>query len=82
MGVETMGKVLVKAKVENLSDIMLVNAGARNANEVRSVDVDDALVDSGASGLLPSPIKPEPSSAISSRRSATSGRPSRRLRGL
>ena len=51
MGVATMGKVLVPAKIENLSDVYDAEQGRLSADNVRSVDVPDALVDTGASGL-------------------------------
>ena len=47
----TMGKVLVSAKFENLSDLILVEQGHLPANQVRSVEVADAVVDTGASTL-------------------------------
>ena len=48
MGVATMGKVLVPAKIENLSDVYDAEHGRLSADKVRSVDVPDALVDTGA----------------------------------
>jgi hypothetical protein len=41
----TMGKVIVTAKVENLDDLMGVQAGRISADKIRSVEVMDALVD-------------------------------------
>src|SRR5262245_61296739 len=53
----TMGKVLVKAKLESLSDLYEVKKGRLDAAQVRSVEVPDALVDTGATGLsLPRPV--------------------------
>src|SRR5580698_498253 len=52
MEIPLMGKVLVSARIENLSDLVFVNAGQKKADEVRSVEVADALVDTGAFGLL------------------------------
>ena len=46
-----MGKVLVSAKIENLGDIFIAETGALKADEVRSVEVSDALVDTGATML-------------------------------
>jgi predicted aspartyl protease len=46
-----MGKVLVTAKIENLSDVYDVEKGVLAADQVRQVEVTDALVDTGASGL-------------------------------
>jgi predicted aspartyl protease len=51
MEILTMGKVLVSAKVENLFDLYDVEKGRLNATDVRSVEVDDALVDTGATVL-------------------------------
>ena len=46
-----MGKVLVKAKVENLQDLYEANSGVRSRDQVRSIEVEDALVDTGATML-------------------------------
>ena len=43
-----MGKVQVAAKIENLEDIFKAEAGTLPAEQVRSVDVSDALVHTGA----------------------------------
>lgn len=48
MGISTMGKVQVAAKIENLEDIFKAEAGTLPAEQVRSVHVSDALVDTGA----------------------------------
>lgn len=47
-----MGKVLVAARVENLEDLYKVSLGLISADQVRTIDVTDALVDTGAAGLL------------------------------
>src|SRR5204862_128741 len=52
METDTMGKVLVTAKLENLNDLTLVHQGSKTPDEVRTVDVTDALIDTGATGLL------------------------------
>lgn len=52
METEVMGKVLVTAKIENLEDLYKVNQGVLAAEQVRGVEVTDALVDTGATGLL------------------------------
>jgi len=54
VNVETVpiGKVLVSARIENLDDIFSVNKGLKKPDEVRSIDVPEALVDTGAFGLL------------------------------
>jgi predicted aspartyl protease len=52
MGLATMGKVLVAAKIENLFDVENREGGLLPAADVRSVQVTDALVDTGATGLL------------------------------
>jgi clan AA aspartic protease len=51
METATMGKVLVTAKVENLYDLYEVSRGQLRDDEVRRVEVTDALVDTGASTL-------------------------------
>lgn len=48
----TMGRVLVTAKIENLEDLYAVNLGVLTADKVRSIEVTDALVDTGATGLM------------------------------
>ena len=48
MEISTMGKVQVAAKIENLEDIFKAEAGTLPAEQVRSVEVPDALVDTGA----------------------------------
>ncbi len=52
MEIATMGKVLVTAKIENLFDIENRERGLLPPDQVRSVEVTDALVDTGAAGLL------------------------------
>ncbi|MHB1422769.1 MAG: retroviral-like aspartic protease family protein [Gemmataceae bacterium] len=47
-----MGKVLVRAKIENMEDVFAVHRGLIKPEEVRSIRVTDALVDTGASILL------------------------------
>jgi predicted aspartyl protease len=48
MGITTVGKVLVTAKIENLNDLYEVSKGRLKAEEVRRLEVPDALVDTGA----------------------------------
>jgi predicted aspartyl protease len=48
MEILTMGKVVVAAKIENLSDVTKVEEGTLTPDQVRSVEVSDALVDTGA----------------------------------
>jgi predicted aspartyl protease len=52
METATMGKVLVAAKIENLDDLFSLDKGQLPAEQVRSIEVNDALVDTGATGLL------------------------------
>ncbi len=52
MGTATMGKVVVSAKVENLADLFGVEEGRLTPDQVRSVSVTDALVDTGETGLM------------------------------
>ena len=47
-----MGRVMVKVLVENLNDLAGVQAGTLTPDQVRKVEVTDALVDSGVNGLL------------------------------
>lgn len=51
MGTATMGKVLVAAKIQNLQDVYDAERNMIPADQVRSVEVTDALVDTGASTL-------------------------------
>jgi predicted aspartyl protease len=46
-----MGKVIVTARIENLVDLAEVAQGKRSPDQVRSVEVPDALVDTGATYL-------------------------------
>ncbi len=46
-----MGKVLVAARVENVGDLLAADQGRIAPGEVRAVEVTDALVDTGATGL-------------------------------
>jgi predicted aspartyl protease len=52
METATMGKVLVAARLENLEDVYKASHGALPVEQVRAVDVGDALIDTGATGLL------------------------------
>ena len=52
MGAATMGKVLVSVKIENLEDQYMANRGVIPADQIRTLTVEDALVDSGATGLM------------------------------
>lgn len=51
MGTATMGRILVKAKIENLADAYEVEKGQRIPEQLRWVEVNDALVDTGATML-------------------------------
>jgi predicted aspartyl protease len=51
MGIDTMGRVTVTAKVENLGDLFLASKGLLPPDQVRSIEVSDALVDTGATIL-------------------------------
>jgi predicted aspartyl protease len=48
MEIVAMGKVLVPALIENLEDLYRSNAGEIPADSIRRVEVQDALVDTGA----------------------------------
>jgi clan AA aspartic protease len=47
-----MGRVMVKALVENLDDLTSERLGTIASDQVRKVEIPDALVDTGATGLL------------------------------
>jgi predicted aspartyl protease len=51
METEAMGKVIVTAKIENLEDLFNLQKGLLSPEQVRSVEVTDALVDTAATGL-------------------------------
>jgi predicted aspartyl protease len=51
METETMRRVTVRAKIENLSDLHLVERQLLPPEQIRSLEVDDALVDTGATLL-------------------------------
>jgi predicted aspartyl protease len=52
METETTGKVLVAARLENLEDVYEAAQGTLPADQVRAAAVTNALVDTGATGLL------------------------------
>ncbi|MGQ0635485.1 MAG: retroviral-like aspartic protease family protein [Planctomycetaceae bacterium] len=47
----TMGRVVVKAKIANLSDLYMTKRGLLEEGTVRTLEVEDALIDTGASTL-------------------------------
>ncbi|MBI3465317.1 MAG: aspartyl protease family protein [Planctomycetes bacterium] len=51
MEADTMGRVLVEVTLENLKDLWDAERGLRAAEQVRRIQVDDALVDTGATVL-------------------------------
>jgi clan AA aspartic protease len=51
METETMGRVLTEATIENLEDLWTVRRGELSPEQVRRVEVQDALVDTGATLL-------------------------------
>ena len=51
MEINTMGKVLVSARIENLRDMHEADAGVLPADKARSIEVTGALVDTGATML-------------------------------
>jgi predicted aspartyl protease len=51
METETMGRVPVTAKIENSGDLYMAQQGALPVDQVRSIEVTDALVDTGATLL-------------------------------
>lgn len=52
METQPMGKVLVAARIDNLEDLYKTNQGQLSLDKVRTVEITDALVDTGATGLL------------------------------
>jgi len=48
---QAMGKVVVAARIENLEDLYKAEAGDVPADQVRTLEVPDALVDTGATYL-------------------------------
>ncbi len=48
MELAAMGRVIVTARIENLDDLFEVSKSQRAEAEVRTITVDDALVDTGA----------------------------------
>jgi len=48
METQTMGKTLVKARITNLNDLINAKKGILAPEQVRSVEVENALVDTGA----------------------------------
>ena len=46
-----MGKVVVSARIENLADLVRSDAGGISSDEIRALEVEDALVDTGATML-------------------------------
>jgi clan AA aspartic protease len=52
MGIDTVGKAIVTAKVETLEDLYKVHQGALSPDQARSVTVNNAHVDTGATGLM------------------------------
>jgi predicted aspartyl protease len=51
MGTDTMGRVTVTAMIENSGDLYMVEKGALAADQVRRIEVNDALADTGATNL-------------------------------
>jgi clan AA aspartic protease len=51
MGTQTMGGVTVAAKIENIDDLVRVRDGTIPPEQARNIEVDDALVDTGATML-------------------------------
>ena len=46
-----MGKVIVSVRIDNVEDLYQVKRGVLAANATRSLEIPDALVDTGATGL-------------------------------
>lgn len=52
MEITAFDKILVTAKIENLEDLFNAEKGLIASDRVRSVEIDDALIDTGATTLL------------------------------
>ena len=50
--VKEMGKVMVTATVENFGDVFNAKMGSIPETEIRRIEIPDALVDTGATGLM------------------------------
>ena len=74
MEMVTMGKVIVQAKIENLNDLYEVKQNLRPADQVRFVEVTDALVDTGAT-MLSLPTRYIQQLGLQRRRSRTAKTP-------
>jgi predicted aspartyl protease len=48
---DTMGRVMVAAKIENVGDLYMVEKGLLTADQVHRIEVSDALVDTDATTL-------------------------------
>ena len=48
METQTMGKTLVKARITNLNDWLNVKSGILKSEQVRFIEVENAVVDTGA----------------------------------
>jgi len=71
----TMGRVLSEARIENIRDLYAVEEGRLADGEVRRVNVDDALVDTGATTLaLPTRLIAELGLKQVAQKQATSSR--------
>lgn len=51
MRIEFMGRVTCKVKIENTEDLILVRRGDLSPDKVRTIEIEDALIDTGASTL-------------------------------
>jgi len=51
MGTDTMGRVTVAARIENVGDLYMVEKGLLPDEQVHRIEVSDALVDTGATNL-------------------------------
>ncbi len=51
MGTDTMGRVTVAAKIENLGELYMAEKGLLSADQVHRIEVSHALVDTGATTL-------------------------------
>jgi predicted aspartyl protease len=51
METTAMGRVIVRARIENLQDVYAVRSGNLKIEQIRAVEVENALIDTGMTGL-------------------------------
>ena len=72
MEVSSTGEVVVSARIENLADLVRSDAGDISSDDVRAIEIEDALVDTGAT-MLSLPRKHISTLGLKRHRSRTAG---------